>query len=69
MISAEESYRILYEGINSLPPYQPTSSWCLHDGFKPDLFLNKKREFVLDEFLHPKSVVEASGFEPPTCSV
>ena len=54
MISAEESYKILYESIKKSPPYQPTSSWCLHDGFKPDLFLNKKREFVLDEFLHPK---------------
>ena len=69
MISAEESYKILFERIKSLPPYQPTSSWCLHDGFKPDLFLNRKLEFVPDKLIHPKSVVEASGFEPPTCSV
>jgi hypothetical protein len=67
MISAEESYKILFERIKNSPPYKPTSSWCLHDGFKPDLLLNKKRKFVLDEFLHPKSTVEASKFEPPEC--
>ena len=54
MISAEESYKILFESIKNSPPYKITSSWCVYDDFKPDLLLNKKREFVLDEFLHPK---------------
>ena len=62
-----DSYLGLYRLSEGRQQYQPTSSWCLGE-YKPDEFLNQKKEFVLDEFLHPK-MVEVSGFEPPTCSV
>ena len=35
-------------------PYQPTSSWGVHNGFKPDEFLNSpKKEFISDTLLSP----------------
>jgi len=55
MITVEESCQLLYERIKNSPPYEPYGNWCIHDGFKPDPLIHVKREFVLDEFLHPKS--------------
>lgn len=63
-----DTYLGLYRLAQNSKPYQPTSRWSLGE-FKPDEILVKKHEFILDEFLHPKKVVDVSGFEPPTCSV
>lgn len=62
-----DSYLGLYRLSEGRQQYQPTSRWGPGE-FKLDELLTQKKEFVLDEFLHPK-VVDVSGFEPPTCSV
>ena len=49
------NFLLLY-GNNDKEPYQPSSSWGLHDGFKLDGFLHPhKKEFIIDEFLHPNT--------------
>jgi len=58
----------LYRHTQDRKPYQPTGRWSLGD-FKPDEVLVRKQEFIPNELLHPKKVVDVSGFEPPTCSV
>lgn len=67
MIPPEDSYLLLYELSKGCKPYQPSSRWSPGE-FKPNEFLNQKKEFIRDEFLNPK-LVDVSGFEPPTCSV
>ena len=48
------NFLLLYNN-NDKEPYQPTGSWSLHDGFKPDELLHPpKKEFVPDKLLSYK---------------
>lgn len=63
MIPPEDSYLLLYELSKGRKPYQPSSKWGIGEFVKDD-FLDQKKEFVCNEFLHPKR--EARQFNTPS---